>query len=351
MSRYIAADLAALGDVPAVESLDFEAIKEARDAYLIAALSARGIDYNVNNLETDPLVIAFSEAGGYEELRFRQRINDAVRAVMSATAVGGDLDHIAATFTGIARLVYDNEENDQPVNSQWDAALGKWVELDDIFRARIILAFEAFSTAGPQGAYQFYTLQLDGVRDIADAAVYSEEDGASYTVSEEVLYADAYTAGQRAASFEREDEDDVLAPEVLIVILPAVAYGDADQDLIDRAYAAVTGAEVRPIGDNVRVEQAQIDEYTIDVTLTYAPGADPSVLAAEAETRLAAYAADRRRIGAVVQREIIGGRAAVDNTVEVTITSPATNVDPGPKGAAHCTGITVTTVQSVGGWQ
>lgn len=72
-------------------------------------------------------------------MKFRQRVNEAIRALSLATAIGGDLDHIAATYAGISRLVYDNAADDQPFNSQWDDVLGKWVELDDIFRSRILL--------------------------------------------------------------------------------------------------------------------------------------------------------------------------------------------------------------------
>lgn len=98
MSRFVAPDLAALGDVPSVVAVDFEAIKQGRDAFLIAALARNGIEYDVSSLETDPLVIAYSEGGGYQEMNFRQRVNEAIRGLSLATAVGGDLDHIGATY-------------------------------------------------------------------------------------------------------------------------------------------------------------------------------------------------------------------------------------------------------------
>ena len=267
---------------------------------------------------------------------------------VTRTAIGGDLDHIGATYAGIGRLIYDNDEDDQPPNSQWDDIQQRWVETDASFRARIRLAFEAFSTAGPEGAYVFHALELDGVRDIADAVAYSEEDGATYS---EVLHADAYTAGKRVNPFDdRDDGDPVLAPEVLIVVLPTIAYGAADQDLLDRVFAACTSEDVRPVGDNVRVEAATVTTYDIEVTLHYAPGADASAMAQAAETRLAAYAAARRRIGLPVQREVIGGRAAVDNSVTVEVISPVADIEPGPSGAAQVGTITVNTVQAQGSW-
>lgn len=350
MSRFVAPDLAALGDVPAQIPVDFEAIKSSRDAYLVAALERMGVDYDVTNLETDPMVVAYSEGGGYQEMSFRQRVNEAIRALSLATAVRGDLDHIAATYAGISRLVYENEEEDQPPNSQWDDDLGKWVERDDIFRARVLLAFEAFSTAGPEGAYAFHALELDGVRDVADVAVYSEEDGAEYSVGGGALSEDAYTMGLRNSTFGRSDQDPVLAPEILIVVLPAIPYGAADAPLLKRVFSACTAEDVRPIGDNVCVEAATVTSYDIEVKLHYAPGADVGSLVSEAERRLAAYAASRRRIGLTVQREVIGGRAAIDDNVTVEVVLPAADVEPGPKGAGQVGTITVTPIQAEGSW-
>ncbi|WGG58170.1 baseplate assembly protein [Brucella intermedia] len=349
MSRFVAPNLADLGDVPNVVAVDFEEIKSSRDEYLIAALERFGVSYDVEKLETDPMVIAFSEGGGYQEMKFRQRVNEAIRALSLATAIGGDLDHIAATYAGISRLVYDNAEDDRPENSQWDPVLGKWVELDDIFRARILLAFEAFSTAGPEGAYAFHALELDGKRDIADVAVYSEEDAATYTNG---LHADAYSMGLIPNPFSgRASGDPVLAPEILVVILPTVTYGPADQPLLNRAFQAVTPKDVRPIGDNVRIEPATVTPYDIEVTLYYAPGVDVSAMAAEAKKRLTSYAASRRRIGLAVQREVIGGRAAVDDNVTVEVVSPVTDIEPGSKGVGQVGTITVNTVQTQGSWQ
>lgn len=349
MSRFVAPDLEALGDVPQVVPVVFEDIKAARDDFLVAALARVGIDYDVTGLETDPMVIAYSEGGGFQEMNFRQRVNEAIRGLSLATAITGDLDHIGATYAGIGRLVYDNAEDDQPANSQWDPLRGKWVETDTIFRARIKLAFEAFSTAGPEGAYVFHALELDGVRDISDAAAYSEEDGATYSAT---LHADAYSMGLIAAPFTgRGEGDPVLAPEILIVALPTIAYGAADQALLNRVFTACTAEDVRPLGDNVRVEAATITPYNIDVTLYYAPGSDASAMAAAAQTRLEAYAADRRRIGLSIQREVIGGRAAVDNSVTVEVTSPATDIEPGSKGVGQVGTVTVTTIQTQGSWE
>lgn len=348
MSRFVAPDLAALGDVPQVVPVDFEEIKAGRDQYLIAALKRFGLDYNVANLETDPLVIGYSEGGGYAEMNWRQRVNEAIRGLLLATSTGRNLDHISASFYGISRLVYQNDRNDRPPNAQWDDLLGRWVETDDIFRARTALAPEAFSTAGPEGGYVFHTLELDGVRDIADAVAYSEEDGATYSSG---LHSDAYSMGRRPIPFaNRGDGDPVLAPENLIVVLPSLAYGPADQSLLDRVWNACLPEDVRPLGDTVRIEPAAVTVYDISVVLHYAPGADVGTLVEAARSRLAAYAQARRRIGLTVQRSVIGGRAAIDDNVTVEILSPAADIEPGPKGVGQLGTLTVTAVQGEGTW-
>ena len=349
MSRFVAPQLESLGDVPLVVPVVFEDIKSGRDAYLVAALARLGIDYDVTALETDPLVVAYSEGGGYQERNFRQRVNESIRGLSLAMARTGDLDHIGATYAGIGRLVYDNDADDQPANSQWDAVRGKWVETDRNFRARIKLAFEAFSTAGPEGAYVFHALELDGIRDVADAAAYSEEDDAVYSAT---LHADAHSMGLIAAPFVgRTEGAPVMAPEILIVVLPTRAYGEADQALLNRVFSAVTSEDVRPLGDNVRVEAAEVTNYNIEVNLYYAPGADTATIKTAAEARLAAYAADRRRVGFSIQREVIGGRAAPDNAVTVEVVAPAYDIEPGSKGAAQVGVVTVNAIQTPGAWE
>lgn len=349
MSRFVAPNLIDLGDVPSVESVSFEEIKQGRDEYLKAALNAVGIDYDVTMLETDPLVIAYSEGGGYNEVKFRQRVNEAIRALSLVTALGGDLDHLGTTYAGISRLVYDKDEKDTPNDAEWDAEKRKWVESDDAYRNRILLAYEAFSTAGPEGAYVFHALELDGVRDIADAAVYSEEDAATYSSG---IYTDACSFGWRKTPFpNRNDGDPVLAPEVLIVVIPTVDYGDCNQSLLDRVFQAVTSADTRPIGDNVRIEPAKKHSYDIEVVLYYTAGADVTMLQIEATKRLQAYAKARRRIGLSIQREVIGGRAAVGDGVTVDVKKPEQDILPGAKGFAEVGTIKVVPVQVRGTWR
>jgi phage-related baseplate assembly protein len=315
MSRFVAPDLSRLPAPSALEALDFEALVTARLGTLKTRAEARGFPYDVETLESDPLVID-QQTGAVHELMVRSRVNDAVRAVLLVTATGVQLDHIAATYYGISRLVVTAAIGNQPAVTEADAD----------FRARIALAVEAWSTAGPEGAYIFHALEADG--SVLDVAVYSEEDGAVYANS-----------------------TPVLAPEVLVVVLSRVGNGTPSSELLANVLADLSGREVRPIGDKVVVEPAIIVPYAVSATLKVRAGADASLLVAEARSRVEAYVAARRRVGAIVQRLGLGAALKVTDVEEIVLSSPAADVDPGSKGAGFCTGITITAEAAEDSWR
>jgi len=332
MSRFVSPNLSALGEIPALVDTDFETIKKRRADFLKAALSEEGVSFDVDALETSPLMIAVARGGGYEEAHYRAAINETIKKLSLATAEDGDLDHIGATYYGISRLL-DSEGN--PVD-------------DATQRDLTALAPEAFSTAGPVGGYVFHALELDGTRDIADAWSYSEEDNATYS---ETLHADAFSEGKRNTPFDgRNEGDPVLAPEILLVILPTLEYGEADVSLLSRAYKAVTAKEVRPVGDNVRVEQAQIIDYIVDMEIAYAPGADPEILVNQARSAVEEYVSIRRRVGMAAQRVSIGGCGNISGIEHITLNSPISDVGGGLKEAPNCTEIKIVAVQAEGSW-
>lgn len=316
MSRFIAPDLARLPKLPLVEP-DHQSILDQRMAAFATKAEAVGLTYDVDALDSDPVKID-QILGADREVGMKAELNDQVRAVMLASSWGAYLDHIAATYYGISRLqIGVDEETGDPV-----------MEKDPAFKNRIALAPEAFSTAGPEGAYVFHALELDGAGDVADAAAYSEEDGAVY-----------------------DTDAPVLAPEILVVVLPRLGYAGTGPALIDRVYAAVTASEVRPLGDKVTVELADEAGYQVEATIRIAPGADPEPIAVEARKQVEAYVAARRRIGATVQRLGLGGALRVTDVTEIELTAPAADIDRGSKGAATCTDITITVEEGADTWR
>jgi phage-related baseplate assembly protein len=134
MSRFTAIDLSGLKPPDIIETLDYEAIVTAMRDDLVDRFP---LIAGVIDLESEP-ARKLIEAFAYRELRLRARINDAARAVLLASSYGANLDHLGALF---ATARQDGES-------------------DDRFRRRIQLAPEAFSVAGPEGAYQYHALTV-----------------------------------------------------------------------------------------------------------------------------------------------------------------------------------------------
>lgn len=334
MSRFVAPDLAALPPL-SLTPVDYTVVEARRLEYLIEALTIAEVDYDVGVLQTDPMRIALSQGGAAIEMALDQRINEAVRRTMLATADGEFLDHIGATFYGVSRQTFVEFDGQTQVIVE---------EGDDRFRSRIALAPEAFSTAGPRGAYIFHALELDGERDIADAAAYGEEDGATYSTT-------VVSAGMPGSVVAAPtDGQAVDAPEVLVVVVPTEQYGDADQALIDRVLAAVSADEVRPIGDLVRVEAAEMVGYSVRAVLRVAPGAAVEPIVALARSKTEEYVAARRRIGFSAQRTGIGGALQVDVSTTVELIWPVADVGGGPKQVPWCSNIIIDVEVATGVW-
>lgn len=134
MSRFTAIDLSGLKPPDIIETLDYEQIVTAMRDDLVQRFP---LIVGVIDLESEP-ARKLIEAFAYRELRLRARINDAARAVLLASSYGANLDHLGALF---ATARQDGES-------------------DDRFRRRIQLVPEAFSVAGPEGAYQYHALTV-----------------------------------------------------------------------------------------------------------------------------------------------------------------------------------------------
>ena len=292
MSRFVAIDLASLPPIDAVVPPDVEAIVAARKAALlerIADPTLRAEVAAVLRLESEPLVKAI-EADAYRELIMLQRINEAVRAVMLPTSRGHDLDNLAARLD-VLRLA--GEE---------DAAL----------RYRYQLAPEAFSTAGPYGAYEFEARSAHPL--VKDVGVYGPESGL------------------------------VEPGEVLVVVLSKEGQGLARKEIVDAVAAQLSPHDVRPLTDFVTVRSASITTYAIRYHLQIRAGADPSLLVEASLAALRAYAADCHRVGRPVVASALDSAAHLDrqNVIRAIRVSPPLEIQPGLDGAAWCTGVEVT---------
>jgi phage-related baseplate assembly protein len=288
---FTAVDLSQLPFPDAVEALDFETILAA----MLADLVAR--DPAFTALVESDTGYKVLEACAYRELLLRQRVNEAIKATTLAYALGNDLANIAANYS-VQRLLLDagNPEAIPPIPPTY--------EDDASLRRRVQLAFEGFSTAGPEGAYLFHALGADA--DVLDAAVDSPTPGA-----------------------------------VEVAILSRVDNGVASTELL-AAVTAKLGDDVRPLTDNVTVQAAIVLEYAVTATIKTYSGPDANVVMDTAQAAIEAYAEANFRLGRDITLSGIYAALHQEGVQNVTLTSPTASIVADWNQAARCTAITLT---------
>lgn len=289
MTRFSATnlDLSRLPPPQAIRGLDLEAILEERKTRLVALFEAAGIGYDVEALESDPAII-LQQADAYREMLTLAAINDAVRAVMVAFAVGADLDQLAASY-GVARF----ED-----------------EADADFRRRVLLAPEAFAAAGPLGAYAFHALSAHP--SVRNVDVWSPEPG-------------------------------------LIEIAVQVREGDgaAPESVLNAVRARVRDDMVKPLTDGVSVRSVEVVPYAIAVKVFILPGPDPATVQANVAASLDAMAAARNTPSRDVPLSAVIAAAQVGAAERVVVIAPAADVAMARGQVALRTGISVS-VEAIG---
>ena len=308
MASFIDIDLSLLPAPTAVVVPDYEALVADRKADIVARVRARITDpvliadlEAVLALESEPLTID-AEVGAYRETLVYERINDAVRAVLLPTSTGTDLDNLLSRL-GVQRMTAPADPSATPPRAEYR-------EADDDAKRRYILALEAFSTAGPYGAYLFHALSAHP--HVKDAGVYGPEE--------------AFVDPGHAH----------------IVVLSRIGNGVPTQQVLDSVSAKLSPKDARPLTDYVDVVAAAITDYVIVYHLEIPRGPAPALVVAAAEAELAIYAAARHRVGAIVADSGLDAAAHRPGVERALRSQPPAQVDPGLQGAAYCTSITVT---------
>ena len=238
MTRFTAIDLSGLAPPGIIETLDYEAIVTAMRDDLVERFP---LIAGVIDLESEP-ARKLIEAFAYRELRLRARINDAARAVLLASSYGTNLDHLGALF----------------------ATAQQAGETDDRFRRRIQLAPEAFSVAGPEGAYQYHALTVaPWARDVS--AVSRRPGVVRVTVLKEGTDPTPTLAEREVVRHHLRNEAIRPLTDVVEVMAPAIRrtrilakltlYPGPDGELVrQRSLAAVTAwvEKNRMLGMNLR---------------------------------------------------------------------------------------------------
>lgn len=319
MPRFGAIDLSAYTLPDILELLTVETYLGRNKQMLTAAWDAiRGTRpaIDVLELEHEPLTAQLRVAAELERM-LRGHVNDRVKQVTLAGALGPMLDHLAMTyFGGLTRRIIT------PANAETGAAA--ILEDDETFRQRIALSPESWSTCGPEGAYLFWALTASG--DVLDVAAYSEDEGVC------------------------------LAPRIRVVVLSRTGSGTAPPATIAAVQAQLNRREIRPLGDLVTVESAVPLNFDVTIALKIRAGASAELLRAAAEERVRAYCEGQARwigegltgpvwlVGRKLLRDTIAGRAYGNdpNIVEVSVSAPATDIN------APAAGYTVAALSGVG---
>lgn len=288
-------DLSQLPVPTIIEALDFETILADVKAVMVAAFpeDQQASVAAALTLESEPLTI-IAQAMAYRELLLRQRINEGAAACMLSHATGDDLDNIAANLDTERLVITEATDTADAVT-----------ESDEALRLRAQAAFEGMSVAGPSAAYEYFARSASG--QVADARATSPSPA-----------------------------------EVVVAVLSTEGDGTASALLLDAVAAAVNDEEVRPLGDRVTVQSAEIVEYAIDATLYLYPGPESEPIINAAMASLRAFLADNdKKIGRDIVRSAISAALHVQGVQRVVINTPAADLRIDNTQAARNTGYTV----------
>lgn len=259
-------DLTSLPVPEILEELDYEAIVQSLVDDAIARFAAAGIDYDVGNLETDPVKIVI-EAFAYREQLLRARANHVARDQILAFATGNGLEHLASHY-GLARLAGETDER-----------LAERIQLATIGRS-------------PGGTHERF-------RAVAMGASVNVRDIATWT--------------------------DGRDPTVNVAVLSTDIGGAASVALLATVTAAIEDPGVRLVSDRYSVVSAVTKTVDVELTVTLSPDAPESLLT-DLPDLIRAARDQENLLGLDLTRSWISKTAMVAGITDVVVTVPADNV-------------------------
>jgi len=306
-----AIDLSQLPAPTVVEQMSYEDIRAQAVARLLEDLPT--FDATVLS---DPAVKVL-EVFCYREMLLRQTFNERARQVMLAYAKGSNLDQLGALLN-VARLPG---------------------EQDEAYKARIQLAPEAFSVAGPASAYRYYA--LSAANTLADASVTSPRPDNLRALMLGVL-ADHGADAALVAAVTAALDGAIWPGTVVVSLLSALGDGSASDDEIEAVELAIAADEdVRPLTDWPQVRSAEIIDYEIDIDLVLFSGPDETIVLAAAQKGVEAYKATSRKLGRSITRAGLYAAAVVAGVQNALINKPVADVPISKTQCANCVGTAV----------
>jgi phage-related baseplate assembly protein len=294
-------DLTQLPAPSLVDVLDFEAILAKRKAHLVSLLpeAERAAVTALLELESEPATKLLEE-NSYQETILRNRVNEAGKAVMLAFALDGDLDQLGANVN-VARLVITQ------ANPNALPPVAAVMEDNDAYRLRIQEAPDGLSVAGPKASYEFHARSSDG------------------------RVKDASATSPAPAS-------------VTVTVLANNDTGIADAALLATVARALNAEDVRPLGDRLTVQAAQVIDYQIEATLFIGVGPEVPILLDAARANAVRVSQPRRPLGHSIYRSACSAAVHVEGVRKIVLTSPAADIELNATQAARCTAIKLNVV-------
>lgn len=318
-------DLSLLPRPTVIEPLSYQSYLDEMQAVVVAALP------DLVLTEADPAMKVLRICAGFR-LSDRQAFNDDAVSRMLAYAVGPDLDHLGV-LVGVERFTITpaDPETDTPAV----------MEADDDYRQRIANGLDAFSVAGPQGAYvaRSRAAHPDVLDASADAA--TPDDIRAVVMS---VLADHEADSGLIAAMETALDESRWPGDVDITLLARSGDGTASPEVIASVDAALSAEDVRPMTDNVIVSSAEIIPYAVEATYRIEAGPDGAVVEAAMMEKAEAYAAYLKKLGRDVTTDGWIAALRVAGVTKLNLISPAADIIMSDRQAGHCTGITLSPV-------
>ena len=198
------------------------------------------------------------------------------------------------------------------------SAGGAAIEGDEPLRARIMLAPEQFTVAGPAGAYQFHAFSSSPA--IVDVAVRGQE----LVADPSILPPGGPIPGQ-------------------VWVYPLTRTGFPSAEILELVSAALSPEDVRPLTDWVTVKSPEAIAYAIDVEVRVAAGHIAETVIRDVRVAMEELVGElSQRLGNVVVPSIIICRAqTVPGVASVTLASPVADLELEPWQWAQNTAIEV----------
>lgn len=318
-------DLSQLPPPDIIDTPDFETILKD----WLAKFTELAPEYLAVLLESDP-AMRNMQTGSYRELLLRQRINEACKNLMLAYATGNDLDHIAANRGVLRHLIDPGDPNALP-------PVDPVYEDDESLRRRAQMAPEGYSTAGPDGAYIFHTLNAHA--DILDASV----DAPQFALYDPPEEARAFLPENAIVLTVTHDAGlpEPFPGDVAVHVLSASGNGVPSEDVLAAVRASLNSEEIVPLTDHPHVRAAEIVPYAIEAELVFYPGPSADICLEAAMAAAQEYAGSMHKMGYDVTLSGILAALHQPGVQNVRLISPATDLIIQKHQASYCTGITL----------